>query len=183
MFSLTVQVFVEKKHLCSEQKGVKSFVKHGSFQWAKLGSDRQCWWNASGSSMQGVEKAHEPSGLLNITRGRKRHCSSRWKMHVGSKVQCWPPPRQSSCHLLPESLHSHSGKEEFSDLKFAFVLPMTATRGEVGVCLIQHPYFTWHLWFAQGKCCSQYQYGFHPEFTSHCLPPSKLPPPTQNKQN
>ena len=115
--------------------------------------------------------------------GLKSHCSSRWKMHVGSKVQCWPPPRQSSCHLLPESLHRHSGKEEFSDLKFAFVLPMTATQGEVGVCLIQHPYFTWHLWFAQGKCCSQYQYGFHPEFTSHCLPPSKLPPPTQNKQN
>ena len=56
-----------KKHLCLKRKGVKSFVKHRSFQWAKLGSGRRCWWNASGGSVQGVEKANEPSDLPNIT--------------------------------------------------------------------------------------------------------------------
>ena len=82
--------------------------------------------------------------------GLKRHCSSRWKMHIGSKVQCWPPPRaQATC-----SQKAYPDKEEFSDLKLAFVLPMTATRWEVGVCLTQHPYSNRCLFYLAPLICT-----------------------------
>lgn len=55
-----------KTHLDLKPKVLKSFVKQGSIQSAKIGGARLLWWNAPGSFVQSVEKANSFSDLQNI---------------------------------------------------------------------------------------------------------------------
>ena len=111
-----------KTHLDLKPKVLKSFVKQGSIQSAKIGGARLLWWNAPGSFVQSVEKA---VSLISRTLlfGLERHSFSWWKMHVGYTDQFWLPTRQNTDHPFRKSFQEHSSKDVFSDLELVLSSP------------------------------------------------------------